>query len=325
VSLTGARDANLWVIGAAFQRESYASQAAPRFDHAYSVPGVFAQNEFTIAPSLTLAASGRVDVHSEFGTFVSPRLSVLVRPDEAWAIRAGVGRGYVAPTPFTEETEATGLVPVAALGDLEPERADNFSADVTWRRAPLEITGTWFYSRVRDALALRDTGRGDRPLALINVDGPTRTRGTEFIARYHSEENALDVILTHMFLWSTEPGPDGGRREVPLNPRHSASFDLLKQIGPARIGVEVFYTGRQALDDNPFRDRGFPHVLYGGLIDWGIGRSRVYVNVENLGDVRQTRAHPLVKATRGSDGRWTLDAWAPLEGRTINGGVRLRF
>ena len=128
-----------------------------------------------------------------------------------------------------------------------------------------------------------------------------------------------------MYLWSTEPGPDGVRREVPLNPRHSASFDLLKEIGPARIGFEVFYTGRQALEDNPYRDRGFPHVLFGGLIDWGIGSSRVYINVENLGDVRQTREHPLVRPTRAVDGRWTVDAWAPLEGRTVNGGVRIRF
>jgi iron complex outermembrane receptor protein len=118
---------------------------------------------------------------------------------------------------------------------------------------------------------------------------------------------------------------DGQLREVPLNPRHTASFDLLKEIGPARIGLEVFYTGRQALEDNLFRDRGFPYVLYGGLIDWGIGSSRVFLNVENLGDVRQTREHPLVRPVRGADGRWTVDAWAPLEGRTVNGGVRFRF
>jgi outer membrane receptor for ferrienterochelin and colicins len=100
---------------------------------------------------------------------------------------------------------------------------------------------------------------------------------------------------------------------------------VLKQIGPARIGFEVFYIGRQALDDNPFRTRGFPHVLFGGLVDWAVGRSRVYVNVENLGDVRQTREHPLVRPERGTDGRWTVDAWAPLEGRTLNAGVRWRF
>ena len=134
------------------------------------------------------------------------------------------------------------------------------------------------------------------------------------------------MIATHMFLWSTEPDPDGvGLREVPLNPRHSATFDLLRQIGPARVGFEVFYTGRQALDHNPYRVRGFPHVLFGGLVDWAVGSARVFVNAENLADVRQTREHPLVRPVTGADLRWTVDAWAPLEGRTINAGVRLRF
>jgi hypothetical protein len=25
------------------------------------------------------------------------------------------------------------------------------------------------------------------------------------------------------------------------------------------------------------------------------------------------------------DGRWTVDAWAPLDGRVVNGGVRVQF
>jgi iron complex outermembrane receptor protein len=257
--------------------------------------------------------------------FVSPRVSVLIRPDEAWTVRMSTGRGYFAPTPFTEETEATGLTRVASLGALEAERADNLSADVTWVRRPFDVTATVFYSRIRGALDVQETGRVDVPVAVVNLAGTTVTRGTEFIAHFRRPGD-IDLILTHMFLWSTEPDPDGrGRREVALNPRHSATFDLLKQIGPARVGFEVFYTGQQALDDNPFRRRGFPHVLFGGLVDWAVGRSRVYVNVENLADVRQTREDPLVKPLRGVDGRWTVDAWAPLEGRTLNAGVRWRF
>jgi iron complex outermembrane receptor protein len=323
-SLTGTNGRQTWVVGAAVQGDRYRSRQVPRFDYTYIVPGAFAQNEFRVTRRLTLSGSVRADVHSEFGTFVSPRVSVLVRPDDRWSVRVSTGRGYFAPTPFTEETEATGLTRLAPLGSLEEERADSVSADLTWRRAPMEITATLFYSRIERALALYETRRPDFPVGILNLDGPTRTRGTELIARFHRE--GFDVIATHMFLWSTEPTASGlGRREVPLNPRHSATFDLLRQIGPARIGFEVFYTGRQALDDNPFRSTGFPHVLYGGLVDWAVGSSRVYVNVENLGDVRQTRENPLVKPARDVDGRWTVDAWAPLEGRTLNAGVRWRF
>ena len=53
--------------------------------------------------------------------------------------------------------------------------------------------------------------------------------------------------------------------------------------------------------------------------------AHLFVNGENLGDVKQTDWDPLLRPTRGIDGRWTVDAWAPLDGRNINGGVRLQF
>ena len=46
---------------------------------------------------------------------------------------------------------------------------------------------------------------------------------------------------------------------------------------------------------------------------------------ENLGNVKQTNWDPLLRPTRGIDGRGTVDAWAPLDGRNINGGVRVQF
>ena len=323
-SLTGVSGNHTWVVGGALQREAYRSASVPRFDYAHTVPGVFAQDEFAVTPRVTLAGSLRADIHSDEGAFLSPRVSALVRPAPQWSVRASVGRGYFAPTPFTEETEAAGLTRLAPPGDLDAERADSVSADVTWRKAPFEVTATLFSSRIHRALIARETGRTDFPLTIVNSATPTRTRGSELIARYHRE--GFDIIVTHMYLWSTEEDPAGlGRREVPLNPRHAGSFDLLREIGPARVGFEVFYTGRQALDDNPYRTRGFPHVLFGALVDWAVPFGRVYVNAENLGDVRQTREHPLVRPFPDSAGRWTVDAWAPLEGRTLNAGVRVRF
>jgi outer membrane receptor for ferrienterochelin and colicins len=95
--------------------------------------------------------------------------------------------------------------------------------------------------------------------------------------------------------------------------------------GQARIGIEFYYTGPQRLDENPYRSESHPYVVLGLLAERRFGRWRVFLNAENLTDTRQTRYDPLVRPTRADDGRWTVDAWGPLEGRTINGGVRLRF
>ena len=322
-SLTGTRGAHTWVAGGAWQVDDFGSRDVPRFDYRYSVPGVFAQDDIVFNSRLTVSTSARVDAHSDFGTFLSPRISALVRTGGPWSMRLSAGRGYFAPSPFTEETEATGLRPVAPLEDARAERADSLSGDVTWSGRGFEVTGTMFYSRIRDALRVEETGRTDLPIAVVNADGPTTTRGTELIARYHADD--LDVILSHMYLWSTEPFEDG-RREVPLNPRHSAGLDILWEIGRARTGIELFYTGPQALEDNPYRVRGAPYLLWGALLDYALSdRLRAFVNAENLGDVRQTRNERLVRRTPDVAGRWTVDAWAPLEGRTINAGLRVRF
>ena len=50
----------------------------------------------------------RVDFHSEYGTFFSPRLALLFRRD-GWTSRLSAAQGFFASTPLTEETEAAGL------------------------------------------------------------------------------------------------------------------------------------------------------------------------------------------------------------------------
>ena len=66
-------------------------------------------------------------------------------------------------------------------------------------------------------------------------------------------------------------------------------------------------------------------MILGLLAEKRFGRFRVFVNAENLGDARQTRWDSLMRPAPGADGRWTVDAWAPLDGRVFNGGVRVEF
>ena len=92
-----------------------------------------------------------------------------------------------------------------------------------------------------------------------------------------------------------------------------------------RIGIESYYTGHQRLEANPYRTESKAYVLFGFLAEHTFGPFRLFVNMENLTNVRQTRWDPLLRPDRGIDGRWTVDAWAPLDGRVINGGIRLKF
>lgn len=316
-----------WLVGAAVQSDRFRSLAFPAFDYRHTVPALFAQAEHAVRGDLTLAASARWDDHAEYGARLSPRLSLLYRPGH-WTIRSSLGRGFHAPTPFVEEIEAAGLSRLEPLAGLAPETATTASFDVGHARGPLETSLTLFPSHIRDAVRLVDAPAapdGTPRVRLANVDGSTRTRGAEMLARYR--RGGFVVTGSYVFTHATEPDPDApGRRRVPLTPRHTAGLVAMwERHGRGRLGIEAYHTGTQTLEGNPFRRTGRPYVELGILGEITVGRASLFLNLENLLDVRQTAYHPLTRAQRANDGRWTLDAWAPTDGFVVNGGVRLRF
>jgi outer membrane receptor for ferrienterochelin and colicins len=349
-----------YIAGAAVQYDSYRNTQLPGFDFRYTVPAVFAQVDADPSHRVAVSASIRADVHSEYGTSVNPRVSILLRgPDgglREWTARLSAGTATFAPTPFTEETEATGLTPVVLLGDRRrAEQAQSASLDIGGPLAvpggTLELNATGFASRVfRPLQALRlapITGSDADRIGLGNAPLPTNTVGAELLARLirelgedgsdGAEPPALRITAGYTYVHSTErdpatlgdPAQPDRRREVPLTPRHSLGVvAALEAEETGRIGLELYYTGRQALEDNPYRETSEPYLLAGVLAErilpWA-GNTRAFVNFENITNVRQTRHDPLLRPSRGPGGRWTTDAWTELVGFTVNGGVRITF
>jgi outer membrane receptor for ferrienterochelin and colicins len=327
-AVTGVSGRHTWVVGGALQRDVYRSRTLPAFDYTFTVPALFLQDELRLSPEASVSASLRWDAHSEYGAQWSPRVSALYRPG-AWTFRSSVGGGFFAPTPFVEEVEADGLSPLGPLEGLRAERARNASLDVGRTVRPLELNVILFGSRVRDAVRLvpiqESTPAPGPQVLLVNVPGETRTAGAELLARYRWD----DVSLTgsYVFVQATEPDPLSPiRRPVPLTPRHTGGLVAMwEDHDRGLLGVEAYFTGRQPLDENPYREEGRTHVHLGVLGELRRGNVSVFLNAENLLNVRQTRYDPLVRPQRTPGGRWTVDAWAPLEGFVVNGGVRIRL
>ncbi len=323
LTLSGQDGRHLWVIGLAIQHDGYQHDDLPAFSFDYTVPALFAQDELAVADWLTLAGSARYDRHSRFGGAFSPRVSVLARAAE-WTFRMSAGSGFFAPTPFTEEVEAVGLQRLTPPQGWVMERARNAMLDVGRTIGSVELNFSAFASTIDDPL--QTVRNGDGTLTIRNaVDGSVDTWGTEVFAALR--EGPWRLIGSHAYLRSTEPDPQGGgRRGVPLTPRHSVGVvGAYEEEGRGRIGVEAYFTGRQELDDDPYRSRSRPHVILGFLIDRRFGPYRMFLNAENVLDTRQTRYDPLLRPNPTPDGRWITDVWAPLEGRAFNGGVWISF
>jgi outer membrane receptor for ferrienterochelin and colicins len=309
---------NTWVAGVAAEREVYLPRDVPQFTYRYTTPGVFLQDDIEFAPWLSVSASARADFQSQHGTFFSPRVSALIRW-RGWTSRLSAGQGFFAPTPLTEETEAAGLTRLVIPKPLIAERGRSASFDLTRKVGPAYYTVTLFDSSVRHPINVDRTEH----YQLINLAQPTHNVGLEFLGTLRKADFSATLSYTYVHSRQFELGE---RADTPLTPRHSFGIvGMWEKEKSSRIGVESYYTGHQRLEENPYLSESKAYVLFGFLAEHTFGRFQLFVNMENLTDVRQTRWNPLLRPDQGIDGRWTVDAWAPLDGRVLNGGVRLKF
>ena len=318
VAMRGRDGRHTWVAGVAVERDAYTPHDLPQFAYAFTVPGAFGQYELDVTHGLSLAASGRVDVHSEYGTFASPRLSALLRSGH-WTSRLSFGTGFFGPTPLTEETEAAGLTRLTIVGPLKAERGRSASFDVSRSDGPVSYSVTLFSSRIRDPIHVER----EPDYVLSNLPDAATSAGVELLGTVRRSPLSLTVTYTYVRSRERVNGLDD---DAPLTPRQSVGVvGMWERENVGRVGLEWYYTGHQRLEANPFRAISVPYAVFGLLAERRFGHVRLFVNGENLTGVRQTRFDPLLRPTRAVDGRWTVDAWAPLEGANVNGGVRLHF
>jgi iron complex outermembrane receptor protein len=322
-TLSGTRHDNAWLLGVAFEHDALAARAVPGVSYVYDVPALFAQDELTATRWLKIAGTARVDEQNVYGTFFSPRVSALLRePGSPWSLRASVGGGFAAPTPFVDEIEATGLGALLPLQGLRAERAVTESIDAKWADDGWDVNASLFNSEIRDPLETQSAA-GER-LELINAPGPRRAPGAEALVRYVI--GPLQLIGSWSNIDATEVMPGQTRQQAPLVPRQSAELGfILESEHRGRIGLEGNYTGRQALQNDPFRSVSEPYFQFNALGEIRFGAWSIFLNAINLTDVRQTQFDPLVRRAPGPGGDPITDVWAPLDGRTVNLGLRVEM
>jgi len=301
--------------GAAFDRS-----------YRYVTPGLLAQEEFRISEQWTALASGRVDFHNEYGTFFTPRVSVMFRPSEEVTMRVGGGTGFKAPTIFIEEVEERGFDDVVLAAE-SAETAQSATLDVNWRTIVGESVGmalnaAAYLTRVVGPLKTwRPPLSHDPWVEVDNVDGELLSRGAEVSTKLNYEDFKLSLGYTFLYATLSDAGVVS---ELALNPRHSLGAVLMweSEEAGAKVGFETYFTGEQRLDDHPTRERSPSYLIMGLLVEKAFGPVRLFINFENFTDTRQTRFEPIITGDPAAGRVGLLPIYAPLEGRVINGGVR---
>jgi hypothetical protein len=170
---------------------------------------------------------------------------------------------------------------------------------------------------------------------LVNGDEPLRTQGIDVYARYRAQP--IRFTVSYSYIDATRPeiaglfGPDFEVdttliRTVPFNPRHAVNLDWAYDREHDKVlGVAVHFTGSQVLTDSTF-GAGKPYVTidarFEKQIRWG---ATIFAYAKDLTGVHQLQFGPVLRPSSGAAGQWADNAWAPLEGRVINAGLRVTY
>ena len=146
--------------------------------------GGYFQNEWQ-SEKINLLIGGRLDKNNHIENPVfSPRANVRYTPAPMLALRASYSSGYRAPQAYEEDLHVAAVGGEVALivldPHLKPEYSNSFSASAdlnrTFGRTNVDLLVEGFYTRLRDAFALVESGRdpqGNLILMRTNSSGAT--------------------------------------------------------------------------------------------------------------------------------------------------------
>ncbi len=295
----------------AIERDAYTPRDVPRFDYTFTVPGVFVQDDVDVdAVALDVGERPAGRAQRIRHVLQPARFGARSRTGD-WTSRLSVGTGFFGPTPLTEETEAAGLTRLAVRAAARSRARLSGSFDSVAHGRAVVLHGD--VVRIADRRPDRMWTRRRRTSSAIAAGSDDQHRRRA--ARHISPRAVLGDRHVHL-----RAGARDGRRrsteDVPLTPRHSAGHrrhvgESRTRAGRHRVVLHRPAAARGEPVPNDQRAVHDPRASRGAAV-----RPRSSVRQRRESQRRAPDAMGSAAATDpAADGRWTVDAWAPLEGR----------
>ena len=144
------------------------------------------------------------------------------------------------------------------------------------------------------------------------------SKGFETNARFGYDIAKLFIGYTFT---DAKAGYLAGDRTLTLLPKHKINSALVFEKHESfKTGVEFYYGSRQTLDDRSLSRSTAEIGLFG---EKTFGKYSLFINAENLTDVRQGRYSQVVSGPHQNPS--FAELYTHTEGRIFNGGVKIRF
>ena len=326
INFTHEKEKTEWVGGLNLWTDEFSQQKIDTqkvVDYNYTTVGAFVQNIFNATEKFSLETGLRGDYHNQFGFFVLPRISAMLKLNQKFTVRLGGGMGYKAPTVFTEDAERIqfrNVLPIS-ISKTKAEQSIGGNFDLNYRTALskklfFSINTLLFYTQVKNPLLLVANPNGyhefQQPKGFID------TKGIETNIKLTYGDFKLFIGYT---LADVKQHYSSTTTDFPLVARHRLNNVLMYEIeDKLKIGLEAYYFSPQKLNDGA---TGKPYWINGLMVEKLWERFSIFVNFENFLDTRQTRFDTIYTGTITNP--TFRDIYAPVDGFVINGGLKLKL
>jgi iron complex outermembrane receptor protein len=313
-----------WQFGINHYLEQFTEENADSFpirDYTHNSIGGFIQNTSDFGEKFVLETGLRTDYNTDYGIFVLPRFSLLLKANNKLSSRIGGAMGYKLPTIFTEDAEKLyfrGIKPLST-DQVEAETSLGGNFDINYKttlgdKMTFSINQLFFITQLKNALVLREDNSTN--LAFYeSADGNILSSGFETNIKLSYDNFKLYVNYA---LIKTDLQYDNINNQKPLTPKHNAGFVLFYEIEEKwSAGYEVYYTGQQY--DNLYNSKNDFWTM-GIMLMRHWERLSVFVNFENFTNIMQSDYEPLVLPPTNNP--TFPDIWAPTDGFVFNGGIK---
>jgi iron complex outermembrane receptor protein len=310
---------NLWTDQ--FTQDQLDTSAVVDYNHITF--GAFIQNTWNASEKVGLETGLRIDHQNEYGSFVLPRLALMMKANPKLTLRLGGGLGYKTPTIFIEDAERLQFRNVLPI-DIErtkTEESIGTNFDINYRtplsdRMTFNINSLLFYTRINEPILLVSTTSGQYEFQ--QPEGFIDTRGIETNIKLTYDHFKLFVGYTHA---NVKQHYNGNMITFPLVARHRLNNILIYEIhDKLRVGLEAYYFSPQKLSDNR---TGRQYWIFGLMVEKIWEDFSLFINFENFLDTRQTKFESIFKGSITNPE--FNDIYAPVDGFVVNGGLKIKF
>ena len=324
--------------GTSYYADRYTESFSGYIDTAFTdkvrvdlMTGLFSEYSYKWGESFNLIAGIRADYYnnSEEINYL-PRLNMKYNPTEKMAIRFSAGKAFRIANVFVENASFLASNRGISVGNLKPEIAWNYGANITY----------CFYLFGREGTINADAYRTDfenqivvdienqNKLLFYNLEGESSATSIQLDFAYEFF-NRFDVKMAYK-INDVKNTYKEETKETPLTPKDRALLNLAYATNFDKwiFDVTANYVGESRIPEHEFIANKYSEsfYLYNTQITKKFRKFDVYLGIENV--LGYTQENPIIDSENPTLSSSAFDAsliYAPINGRMMYAGFRFKI